>query len=322
MNDNTITITTLGASGSGKTCFLTGMYATMRGGVKGFSFRCTDPDQDLDLSDWWDKLIEEAGAERYPPPNDNNPIEYEFDFSYGFRRLLGFRWLDYRGGALRDRQEATDVQALRNYLQQSDAVFLCVSSEHFIKDYSLPVLQSKTSAERMSLYVEDMYKATGRQPSVVIVLTKSDLLKGKRKVSDGLVDEVKELFSPLFVSSGNWLTMISSVTLGEDLAANPNSGAINPKFVHLPVAFSILSTLRRAADETRQKGQLATGEAARLRDGLFSRWFARGNINNYEKEARNYQEQAEAVERDIKILQQELVNNPYIYHNGRQIVLT
>ena len=98
-----IKITMLGTTGAGKTSYLLGMYAVMQTGVQGFTLSAKDIDMDLDLTERWEQLISLEGEDRWPAPNAAATEHYAFDFSYGFRPLIGFEWLDYRGLALSDR---------------------------------------------------------------------------------------------------------------------------------------------------------------------------------------------------------------------------
>ena len=67
---DTIKITMLGGTSAGKTCFMLGMYDTMKQGVRGFTFTCSDMDTDLDLSEKWEQLVDpELGKDRWPKPN-------------------------------------------------------------------------------------------------------------------------------------------------------------------------------------------------------------------------------------------------------------
>ncbi len=75
--------TMLGMSGSGKTCYLLGMYDEMLGGMKGFTLS-TDDDTDVALRRRY-AIIDDAsrGQGRFPAGTDQ--IEsYEFQLAHGF----------------------------------------------------------------------------------------------------------------------------------------------------------------------------------------------------------------------------------------------
>ena len=58
--NSNIGITMLGSSGSGKTCYMMGMYAVMSLGVNGFNFTTQDPDDDLVLADQWENFAQKG----------------------------------------------------------------------------------------------------------------------------------------------------------------------------------------------------------------------------------------------------------------------
>ena len=237
-------ITMLGTTGAGKTCFLVGMYADMSGGRRGFTFS-TNPDDDLDLSDKWSRLIE-AGPDRWPPPTGDQPKSYTFGFNYGFRRIMEFDWIDYRGGALSDRSTEADVQELKRYLKQSSCVMLCVSGEHLQENAA--VVRARTGIGRMNSFLTELREELERQkkelPAVIIVVTKSDYCFSSRPPKEieeqtkEIEEQIRDLFNPLFAPDGGWLVSIGSVSLGKGLAADAEKGEIDPDNIHLPLIFS------------------------------------------------------------------------------------
>lgn len=73
---NDIKITMLGASGTSKTCFMIGMYAAMREGVRGFTFSTSDWDLDLKLDEDWERILNGEGRTAGPhrPTTRHNTI--------------------------------------------------------------------------------------------------------------------------------------------------------------------------------------------------------------------------------------------------------
>ena len=91
--------TALGMSYSGKTCFLSGMYYKMTGGMKGYTLSADD-DIDTSLRVMFDKMRDEhLGQKRFPYATDQ-PNEYSFWLRYEHERILSFDWIDYPGGVL------------------------------------------------------------------------------------------------------------------------------------------------------------------------------------------------------------------------------
>ena len=241
-----IKITMLGTTGAGKTSYLLGMYAVMQTGIQGFTLAAKDMDLDLELTERWEKLISVTGADRWPTPNAATMEYYGFDFSYGFRPLMGFQWLDYRGLALSDRSTEQDVADLVEYLTESQCLFLSISGEHLV-DQITPNTVREIKSDRMNQFIQQYISIT-KQPNtqnpfpVVIVITKYDLCHHRDK--NEIVADVKKLFQALFTPNSGWLVMICPVSLGKELCDDPDNANIVPVNVHLPMVFAAYAQLR------------------------------------------------------------------------------
>ncbi len=252
---NDIKITMLGASTAGKTCFMVGMYAVMRDGVRGFTFSTQDADDDLELSERWEKMLD-PGADRWPLSTVESK-NYRFDFNFGFKAIMGFEWHDYRGKALADKSQVADVQQLLAHLKGSSCVLLCVSGEHLAKGgrERLATASARAGIARMNLRLPELAREAERtgtsRPAVVVVLTKYDLCSHRPEAE--VLAEVRELFNPLFTPGCGWTATICPVSLGEGLSQDLEEGAIAPVKVHLPVAFSIYCVLKREVAARRSR---------------------------------------------------------------------
>lgn len=93
-------ITILGMSGTGKTCYLLGLYYRMGAGLNGFSL-AADDDTDVQLRDRYARLCDATlePAQRFPAGTDNTS-KYTFDLQYGYNTIMSFDWIDYPGGSL------------------------------------------------------------------------------------------------------------------------------------------------------------------------------------------------------------------------------
>ena len=59
--------TILGETGSGKTCYLVGMYSEMAAGIGGYSIIAKNDEDDLKLQDMYDRMYDSSlGADRFP----------------------------------------------------------------------------------------------------------------------------------------------------------------------------------------------------------------------------------------------------------------
>ncbi len=305
--DINTTITMLGGPGMGKTCFLVGMYAIMREGQGGFTFS-TDLDTDLKLDGYWNQLIE-GNEKRWPQANNSTPIPYSFLFNYGFRKIIGFDWLDYRGGALSDSSKEADVQELIGRMCRSSCVLLCVSGRHLVQAGHDAKARAEARIPRINAFLQQLRESVERSgqrlPAVVIVVTKYDYC-ADRPTSE-LIAQVRNLFSPLFAPGAGWLTTICPVTLGEELATNPDSGTIEPQNIHLPVTFAAYNIIQQEAegleaelrsrqqklDSRRSKIGTAQGKVNTLGSNMLKRWWNSDEIAQNEAEIRELREQVD-----------------------------
>jgi GTPase SAR1 family protein len=241
-----IKIAILGTTGAGKTSYLLGMYAVMQTGMQGFTIAAKDMDVDLDLTERWEQLIAVKGEDRWPAPNAATMEQYGFDFSYGFRNVMGFEWLDYRGLALSDLSSEQDVRGLTNYLGESGCLFLCISGEHLL-DRVTPNTVRDMKSDRMNQfiqqYISNRYQPTVNKPfPIVIIITKYDLCQHREK--QDVIEDIKKLFQALFTPDSGWLVMICPVSLGTELSNDRDSGSIVPVNVHLPIVFAVYAQVR------------------------------------------------------------------------------
>jgi hypothetical protein len=244
-----ITLTMLGGTKTGKTCFLVAMYGIMRRGYNGFSFRTQNPDIDLDLAAEWKALRIKTDDDRWPKGTQES-TDYYFDFSHAYKPILAFTWHDYRGSII-DEKGTKERVTLIERLRKTDCVLLCFSSEH-LQDPSGRVSEDgEDEAATMSALMSEVGRAAeqrgGRLPSVVIVLTKYDLMAGRPR--DLVMKEMQRLFNPLFTKVDGWTVTVCPVSLGKELAKDAGRGRVEPICVHLPVSFAVYMAIQKHADE-------------------------------------------------------------------------
>ncbi|MBW4596218.1 MAG: hypothetical protein KME46_25770 [Brasilonema angustatum HA4187-MV1] len=321
-------ITMLGVSGAGKTCYMLGLYATMQLGLQGFTLTTTDMDEDLRLTSLWERMVDDEGEDRWPPPTSNEPYQYDFDFSYGMRQLISFDWLDYRGGAMQSTSTQEDVEILINRLRESSCLFLCVSGEYLQEetssDMQLMSIARKAGINRMNLFLADLtknLKDSQRPFPIVIVITKYDKCyeRAKDRVSrDKLFDNIKKMFNTLFLPSKDWLVMLCPVSLGKELGTDSLTGKIDPKNLHLPLVFALYAKLREYAITEQARVNETKIRLDTLRSGSwFQRLFAGDDERATESSLENYQNQLQDIQRRMALLAQELIN-AQIFLGGKE----
>jgi GTPase SAR1 family protein len=316
-----IKITMLGTTGAGKTSYLLGMYAVMQTGIQGFTLAAKDMDLDLELTQRWEKLISLKGEDRWPTPNAAAMEYYGLEFSYGFRPLMGFQWLDYRGLALSDRSTEQDVADLVVYLQESACLFLCISGEYLTSELT-PKTVREIKSDRMNQFIQQ-YVSNNKQPNpqqpfpVAIVITKYDLCHHRER--EEIIADVKKLFQALFTPNSGWLVMICPVSLGRDLGEDPDNARIVPVNVHLPLVFAVYSQLRTyglklKSDRDRQVLEV---DAARQKNALWQ--VIRANqLKEQTTQLETTKTEIMTVEENMKLLCQEL-QQVSLYFNGSEV---
>lgn len=332
-------LTMLGATNSGKTTFMLGMYNTLAEGMHGYFMFTEDPDQDLDLREEWDALL---GNGTLPAATTVQASRYYgFVFNHGFTPLVSIDWMDYRGGAVGDRKDAADVPVLQQRLAASDSIYLVLDGQKLAPwlDGSAPLTAVKKAlgVGRVSTLVQravtDRLGSGLPVPSFVVVITKADLLRGPgrtlRSALDRVVDEALEDLAPVAFTP-DITALVCPVKVGnfgvrQDAAAPVNVSDIDPVGLHRPTIFSLMHYLTEGmgAREAEQARQAASRSAAQqqlleLNQG-FRAYFRGSRIAAAQKRIGNLDEAIERGRQEyaadqslIERLMQELAGHPMI----------
>jgi hypothetical protein len=303
-----ITLTMLGATGSGKTAFLLGMYMTLHAGVHGYVMITQDRDDHYPLREAWKELRTHG---ELPRPTDNKPIQHQFIFKHEFNPLLHLDVLDFRGNAgLEPAKTAgahADVAMLRERLRKSDSIYIALDGEQVGEWINRGCLQENTDwageINEFSSYIIEAVQAqrdSGRPGvSLVVLLTKADRFPAitgmtRGDASERATEYLENLVKPAFYPGVT--TLVCPVSLG-DLGPTPSSAQsqahrvdprnVDPRFLHRPVIFSLmhylteqvaLDSVRLGRVETQQAD--AQAEIGQLRDAFlgFGSLFNSGRI--------------------------------------------
>ena len=254
-----IKILMLGDSISGKTCFMLGIYAAIQDGMR-FNLKATDLEEGLRLTNLWSTIVNNYGGDRWPPTGDQLQT-YNFKLCYGYKPLIEFEWLDYRGGCMSNPSSPDEIETLRGYANESNGLFFCISGEYLrnpVTEANLQKITIESKANLMGDYLQDLN--INREPArkktfpIVIIVTKYDYCYHRNKRE--LIEDIKKIFSPLFASGSGWLVTICPVTLGKELAQDRDNGKIEPKNFDLPlpfVSYCILTEQARSQYEKRKE---------------------------------------------------------------------
>jgi hypothetical protein len=336
-------LTMLGATSSGKTTFMLGMYNTLAVGMHGYFIFTQDPDQDLDLRDEWDALL--ARGALPPATLKQSSKYYGFVFNHGFTPLVAIDWFDYRGGAVGDRSDAEDAPVLQQRLAESDSIYLVLDGQKLAPwlDGSAPLTAVKGAlgVGRVSTLVQRaVAERLGKGlpvPSFVVVITKADLLRGPGRTLRAALDRVvKEALAELApIAFMNEITaLVCPVKVGNfgvrtDADTTVNISDVDPVGLHRPMIFSLMhylsdglgaKTLQQANHNTSRSA--AEQQLMALNQGFMSVFrggqiaAARQRLSNIDEQLERGRQEYAADQSLIQRLALELAGHPMI-RNGK-----
>lgn len=266
MADTTITI--LGTTGAGKTCYLVGMYYEMSAGMEGYTLT-TDDDTDVKLQKLYERLCDETlGMDRFPTGTDNMS-EYEFNLEYSYEPIISFKWTDYAGNKLSSKNEIQDYKKVERSILNSSSLFICIDGALLCgknKEKKIKDVRDKCSRHINSFFSKYKKEHKGELPPIAILITKYDLCgkfyikKDKKLDKDKLCEIVKEAFSPFFKKDDvQKVVAIIPVSIGANINSDDYNGELKPINIHLPIFWGIYFALgekiRDYEDRIRVKSQ-------------------------------------------------------------------
>ena len=277
--------TALGMSGSGKTCYLLGMYYEMCVGVRGFTLVTTNQ-MASKLEDWMDKLDEETGTDRFPAGTAlTESTDYSFKLSYQNQGIMSFDWADYGGRALRAREEISEVfKKLEKSIEETTALYIFIDGELLCgEDKETKIKNVKRKCARtINSYITSFSETHGEiLPPIVFVVTKADLC-GKWTSGSEMQEILKESFSSVF---GKGITAyIVAVSLGKNIADDDYSGEVEPINIHIPFFIGIYHEflnfclyLKHEIEKDEQESRRIISQSENAIAYENSRWFFTNN---------------------------------------------
>lgn len=246
MADTKLTI--LGMSGSGKTCYLLGMFYKMTGGLKGYNLH-TDDDTHTELTHRYEVLNDESkGQGRFPKPTDM-PEKFIFNLQYGYQDILSFEWADYPGGYLKEKNDG-DVEGytdVKNSIINSSTLFICIDGSLLYGDDTEEKIERvrDNCSNTINHFFSEYRQENGTLPPTAFIITKYDEC-AKDTDLDELCEIVEEAFSGFFteIIGAKNITTIIPVTLGKNIKDEEYAGNLKPENIHLPIFMGIWFALR------------------------------------------------------------------------------
>lgn len=270
-NYNGYQFTALGLSGSGKTCFMAGMYYKMTGGVSGYTLKADDDDA-VKLTAYYEQMANaNSGSDRFPG-GTNQSTDYSFELQYGYKTLEKFRWVDYAGGTLESKnsRDAEEYQQLKNDIAKSEVLYIFVDGETFLND---DIALASTDSEKIEILTDIVMDNCSRKinhflseytnerkklPPIAIIVTKYDFVVKALGKADGaenmemLYKIIQRAFNPLFpdpsmyTGSDGYTSMVGiiPVSLGLRISEDNFTGKLRPINMHMPAYVGIWFMLK------------------------------------------------------------------------------
>ncbi|CAD5990465.1 hypothetical protein PCC9214_05803 [Planktothrix tepida] len=208
-------IVELGHTGVGKTTYMASMYGALQKGIEGFTLRASDKSDHTRLLE----LAKSIQRGKYPSPTDQRS-EYNFYLQYQGKDVFHFNWADYRGGALREKQDSEQTQLLIRDLREADGIMM------FCDCQALARGDSRTNQiGRIASFINNAINQGLDHPiSLAIVLTKADLVED---IDESILSPLKGLIESIKVSE-----LVQGAIL-------PVACGIEPTNVEVPVLFAL-----------------------------------------------------------------------------------
>ena len=263
--------TALGLSGSGKTCFMAGMYYKMAGGLEGYTLKADDDDA-VKLETYYRQMTNtNAGMDRFPG-GTNQSTEYGFELQYGYKTIERFKWVDYAGGTLKSKNtgDAEEYSKLKEDISDSEVLYIFVDGGLFQDEEVADASGDKEKTEiladivkdecsnEINHFISEYTNERNNLPPIMIVVTKYDLVgKALGKATNEetlkiLNDVIKKAFNPLFPNPAAYssdegytrMVGVIPVSLGYKISEDDYKGKLRPINMHLPAYIGIWFMLK------------------------------------------------------------------------------
>ena len=243
MANNNTRFTALGMSGSGKTCYVLGMYYQMITGYKGFSLKAGS-EYVRRLEDWMDQLDDISGHERFPAGTGLADLsDYEFKLKYALQDVMTFNWIDYGGAALaaRENNDAEVYRMLLESIDQSPVLYVFLDGELLCSEGNESRIKAlRKNVRRINAFLMDYSEShQGEMLPIVFVITKADMC-AEYVNNDDIPIIMKECFDFLMVKGIRFY--VTMVSLGKDISDNDYSGEVDPMYMHIHFFIGIYHT--------------------------------------------------------------------------------
>ena len=274
--------TALGMSGSGKTCYVLGMYYEMSVGIRGFNL-VTNNNTAYKLEAWMDKLDEETGADRFPAGTGLTEVtDYGFMLKYCNRDVFSFDWMDYGGGTLKEKENNPEAfNSLNQSIEESTALYIFIDGDLLMEETREKRKRNvqRKIARIVNPFISEFDDGSRYMPPIVFVVTKMD--ECARFLENGeLAEIIQESFSPVFGADKR--VYIVPVSLGKEISDDDYSGDVEPVNIHIPFFLGIYHEffnhcvcVKEEIDKKKNENEESISNSQGLIDYENSRWIFR-----------------------------------------------
>ncbi|MBE8950002.1 MAG: PTS glucose transporter subunit IIA [Quinella sp. 3Q1] len=339
MEDAGRKFTILGETGSGKTCYLLGMYYEMSMSVANYTVVATDPDADKNLTLRYKMLLDKARGRGRFPAGTEQMEKYNFNLQYNYETIHPFQWVDYPGGFLdttRRDESSKEYQEVAKSILESEMLFICIDGANLKGgNTSQKIRKVKTRcAHHINPYLTDLCNKLKAEkqglPPIGMLITKYDMCAADTD-ADEVREIVEEAFEGLFGGNDTFVAIIP-VSLGDTLEDDEYQGELEPLNVHLPILmginFALIDQLqygKRLIENQRNYANQVRALKREEEDRFFlSRWLFGGydtdklqeEIDDTEEAIRNNRQVAGFFKKSLKRMNRELEAIDMIYVKG------
>lgn len=244
-NEDNVKFTVLGNKGSGKTCYLLGMYYQMCSGNCGYTVYADD-DDDIELKMRYQKMCdsEQDYEDRFPAATDDK-TECKFVLQYQNKDIMGFDWMDYPGELLTQKSAYNGPKLYADFKEnviKSKSMFIFVDGELLCEsnlEKKKQVIKDQIGAN-INSFISEFARTNNFIPPIGIVLTKYDKCNNYTSMAE-LEEIFRFAFSSLFVKDGEEdnIVCVIPVSLGEHIEDADYKGELRPINIHFPIFMGI-----------------------------------------------------------------------------------
>lgn len=334
--------TILGETGSGKTCYLLGMYYEMSMSVAGYTVIATDPDADKNLTLRYEMLKDKSRGQNRFPAGTDDVQKFRFNLQYDYETILPFTWVDYPGGfldATRRDVGSDQYKEVEQSIKESEMLFICIDGANLVGSGTRNKIRKvKTRcAKHINPYLTELrnkFKNEGKGglPPIGMLITKYDMCQEDTD-PDEIREIVEEAFEGLFDEEDNQnVIAIIPVSLGDTLQDDSYQGDLDPINIHLPILmginFALIDQLyygKYLIEQQRENLDWAR-QQKRVEDNRWgiTRWLFGGydpdalgqEINDTEQAIRDNRQVAKYFTKSLKRMNRELDAVEMIFANG------